>query len=125
MINLFDSIRIHKCLNCVHVDLCLENRGGADLDIAVADCRHFKDSKGVIELPKKFWILFDVPGFYNIVEYDVDRVSYADGKLDRLWGHHGSNKDTEFRKDFGTLVFFSEADAKTGLENLIKERANE
>lgn len=99
----------------------MEIRGGADMAIAAPECNHYRE---MVELPKKFWILFDVPGFYSIVEYDVDRVSYVDGNLDRLWGHHGANKDTVYRADFGRTVFFSEADAKTGLENLIKERIN-
>ena len=108
-----------KCFKCCHAELCLELRGGADLEIAAATCGHYRE---MVELPKKFWIVFDVPGFYNIVEYDVDRVSYAGGKLDRLWGHHGNNKETVYRADFLRTVFFTEQGAKDGLEALIEER---
>lgn len=111
-----------KCFKCCHTELCLESKGEADLEVAAVTCRHYRE---MVELPKKFWIVFDVPGFYNIIEYDVDRVSYTEGKLDRLWGHHGSNKDTVYRADFGRTVFFSESGAKNGLEALIEERRSE
>ena len=78
-----------------------------------------------VQIPRKFWLVFNVPGFYNIVEYDVDRVSYAGGKLDRLWGHHGNNKETVYRADFLRTVFFTEQGAKDGLEALIQHNISD
>lgn len=111
-----------KCVKCIHADLCMQNRGGADLDIAAADCQHFKEA---VELPKKFWIAFNVPGFCGVVEYDVDRVLYVRGELDRLWGENENHKDTVYKADFGRTVFFSREEAKAGLNKLIDERRGE
>lgn len=114
-----------KCTKCIHAELCLQNRGGADLDIAAADCQHFKDASNIIELPKKFWLVFNVPGFYNITEYDVDRISVADGVIDKMWGSNKTSKEVVYKEHFGSLVFFSEEAAKLGLEKLIEEYRNE
>ena len=114
-----------KCAKCIHSDLCMQNRGGADLDIAAADCQHFKDASNIIELPKKFWLAFNVPGFYHITEYDIDRISICHGKIDKIWGTSKHQKDVVYAADFGRLVFFSEEAAKLGLEKLIEEYRNE
>ena len=111
-----------KCVKCIHACLCMQNRGGADLDIAAAGCQHFKEA---VELPKKFWIAFNVPGFCGVVEYDVDRVLYVRGELDRLWGENENHKDTVYKADFGRTVFFSREEAKAGLNKLIEERRGE
>jgi hypothetical protein len=103
----------------------MQNRGGADLDIAAADCRHFKDVSSIIELPKKFWLVFNVPGLYHITEYDIDRISICHGKIDKIWGTSKHQKDIVYAADFGRLVFFSEEAAKAGLEKLIEEYRNE
>jgi hypothetical protein len=100
----------------------MQNLGGTDLTIAVADCKHFKEA---VELPKKLWIVFNVPGFYHITEYDVDRILFDQGKLSRLWGTSKHQKDTVYAADFNRTVFFSEEAAKLGLEKLIKEYRNE
>ena len=122
MTNPYDYVKIHKCVRCVHNELCMQNRGGADLDIASADCIHFKEA---VELPKKFWIVFNVPGFYHITEYYVDRVLFDHGELSRIWGTSKHQKDTVYSADFGRTVFFSEEAAKVGLEKLIEEYHNE
>ena len=36
-----EYIRNHKCLKCVHALVCLNNLGGADLDIVSADCGNY------------------------------------------------------------------------------------
>lgn len=125
MYNPFDHWKELKCTKCIHAELCMQNKGGADLDIAADDCRHFKDASIVIELPKKFWLVFNVPGFYNITEYDVDRISVANGVIDKMWGSNKTSKEVVYKEHFGSLVFFSEEAAKLGLEKLIEEYRNE
>jgi hypothetical protein len=115
----------NKCLTCVHASVCANNLGGADLDIVGDDCQHFKDVSSVIELPKKFWLIFNVPGFYSITEYDVDRISVASGVIDKIWGSNKTSKEVVYKEHFGSLVFFSEEAAKLGLEKLIEEYRNE
>lgn len=110
-----------KCTKCIHAGLCMQNRGGADLDIAAADCQHFKDVSDMIELPKKFWLVFNVPGLYHITEYDIDRISICHEKIDKIWGTSKHQKDVVYAADFGRLVFFSEEAAVSGLEKLIEE----
>ncbi len=82
-------------------------------------------SKNLVELPEKFWIVFNVPGFYHIIEYDVDRVLFDQGKLSRLWGTSKHQKDTVYAADFNRTVFFSREDAEAGLNKLIEERRGE
>jgi hypothetical protein len=77
-----------------------------------------------IDLPEKFYIIFDVPGFYDIVEYEVDRVSYFKGSLDKMWGVSKHSKDVAYATDVGRTVFFTKEDAEAGLEKLIEERRN-
>jgi len=125
MYNPFDHWKELKCTKCIHAELCMQNRGGADLDIAAVDCQHFKDASTIIELPKKFWLVFNVPGFYNITEYDVDRISVANGVIDKMWGSNKTSKEVVYKEHFGSLVFFSEESAKLGLEKLIEEYRNE
>lgn len=75
-----------------------------------------------INLPEKFYILFDVPGFYDIVEYKVEKVLYSNGVLDRMWGKSKHSSDVAYAADIGRIVFFTEEDAKAGLAKLIEER---
>lgn len=112
-----------KCLSCVHASVCTNNLGGADLDIVGSDCHNYLPIDEVVQLPKKFWIAFNVPGFCGVVEYDVVRVSYARGELDRLWGENENHKDTVYKADFGRTVFFSREEAEVGLNKLIEERS--
>jgi hypothetical protein len=125
MYNPFDHWKELKCTKCVHADLCMQNKGGADLDIAADNCQHFKDTSTIIELPKKFWLVFNVPGFYHITEYDVDRISIANGVIDKMWGTSKHQKDVVYKEHFGSLVFFSEAAAEAGLNKLIEENHND
>jgi hypothetical protein len=81
--------------------------------------------KNLVELPEKFWIVFNVPGFYHITEYDVDKALFDQGKLSRLWGTSKHQKDTVYAADFGRTVFFSEEAAEVGLEKLIEENNRE
>ena len=122
MYNSFDHWKELKCTKCIHADLCMENRGGADLDIAAVDCQHFKDISTVIGLPKKFWLVFNVPGFYNITEYTADKMFISHGKIEKIWGTSKHQKDVVYAEDFGRLVFFSEEAAKTALEKIIADR---
>ena len=73
-------------------------------------------------IPNKFWILFDVPGFYDIKEYEVDKVVYEKGVLDRLWGHNDKNRVVAFAADFDKIVFFSEEKAKAKLSAILQHR---
>ena len=125
MLDFTGYIKDHKCMSCVHSPVCANNLGGADLDIAAVDCQHFKDASTVIELPKKFWLVFNVPGFYNITEYTADKMFISHGKIEKIWGTSKHQKDVVYAEDFGRLVFFSEEAAKLGLEKLIEEYRNE
>ncbi len=122
MINPFDHLKDLKCVSCIHNEICMKNLGGADLDLAASDCVHFKEA---VELPKKFWILFDVPGFYDITEYDVERVLYTKGKIEKMWGESRHSKDVAFAADFGRTVFFSREAARNALSALIESRRGE
>ena len=77
-----------------------------------------------INLPEKFYIIFDVPGFYNIVEYEVERVSYFKGALDKMWGKSKHSSDVAYAADIGRTVFFTTEEAEAGLKKLIEERRN-
>jgi hypothetical protein len=122
MYNPFDAWKDLKCTKCVHGEICMQRMGGADLTVAVADCQHFKEA---VELPKKFWIVFNVPGFYHITEYDIDRISISHGKIDKIWGTSNHQKDVVYAADFGRLVFFSREAAEAGLNKLIEENHND
>ena len=122
MNNPFDYAKEMKCLGCVHAPVCANNLGGADLDVVGSDCKNYLPSLAVFQLPTKFYIVFDVPGFYNIVEYDVERVLYTAGKLDKMWGKSKHSSDVAYAVDLGRTVFFDKAAAEAGLERLIEER---
>ena len=121
MLDFTGYIKDHKCMSCIHAPVCANNLGGADLDITAVDCAHFKDASSIIELPKKFWLIFNVPGFYNITEYTADKMFISHGKIEKIWGTSKHQKDVVYAEDFGRLVFFSEEAAKLGLEKLIEE----
>ena len=113
-----------KCLTCIHAPVCANNLGGVDLDVVGADCRNYLPTSKVVQLPTKFYIIFNVPGFYNITEYAVDRVSYSKGQLDKMWGSSKHDKAVAHSVDIGRLVFFAREEAEAGLERLIKEYRN-
>ncbi len=115
----------NKCFTCIHAPVCVNNLGGADLDIVGEDCEHYKPNIEPMILPTRFYIVFNVPGFYNIVEYEVERVSYLRGSLDKMWGISKHSKDVAYATDIGRTVFFTQEEAEAGLEKLIKEYKNE
>lgn len=78
-----------------------------------------------VKIPRKFWLIFNVPGFYNISEYNVDRASVVNGVIDKMWGSNKTSKEVVYKEHFGSLVFFSEESAKLSLEKLIEEYRNE
>ena len=78
-----------------------------------------------IELPEKFYIVFDVPGFYDIVEYKVEKVLYSNGALDKMCGKSKHSSDVAYVADIGRTVFFTEEAAKAGLAKLIEDIRNE
>jgi hypothetical protein len=78
-----------------------------------------------VKIPRKFWLIFNVPGFYNISEYNVDRASVVNGVIDKMWGSNKTSKEVVYKEHFGSLVFFSEESARLGLEKLIGEYRNE
>ena len=78
-----------------------------------------------VKIPRKFWLIFNVPGFYNISDYNVDRASVVNGVIDKMWGSNKTSKEVVYKEHFGSLVFFSEESAKLGLEKLIEEYRNE
>lgn len=75
----------------------------------------------IVKIPRKFWLIFNVPGFYNISEYNVDRTSIVNGVIDKMWGSNKTSKEVVYKEHFGSLVFFSEESAELGLEKLIEE----
>ena len=111
-----------KCLTCIHSPVCANNLGGADLDIVSQNCGHYLPNIEPMTLPTKFYIVFNVPGFYDITEYEVERISFLRGSLDKMWGTSKHSKDVAYATDIGRTVFFTREEAEAGLENLIKER---
>lgn len=79
----------------------------------------------IVKIPRKFWLLFNVPGFYSISEYNVDRASVVNGIIDKMWGSNQTSREVVYKEHFGSLVFFSEESAKLGLKKLIEEYRNE
>ena len=114
----------NKCFTCIHAPICVNNLGGADLDVVGTDCQYYKPNIDPMILPTKFYIVFDVPGFYDIVEYEVERVSYFKGSLDKMWGASKHNKDVVYAADIGRTVFFTKEEAEVGMKKLIEEYQN-
>jgi hypothetical protein len=54
-------------MSCIHAPVCANNLGGADLTIAGKNCSFYIPA--YTEIPQKFYIVFNVPGFYDITEY--------------------------------------------------------
>lgn len=75
----------------------------------------------VVVLPKKFWIFFNVPGFYCIEEYDVERmVIDADGNIAKIYGRNKHQAEVVYAIDFGRLVFFTEEEAKETMKEKLR-----
>ena len=117
----FDALKDLKCLSCVHATVCANNLGGADLDLVSKDCVHYRSEVEPLTLPTKFYIVFNVPGFYNITEYEVERVSFLRGALDKMWGISKHGKDVAYASDIGYTVFFTREAAELGMKKLIEE----
>ena len=113
----------NKCFTCIHAPVCVNNLGGADLDIVGTACKYYLSNH---TLPaQKFWVLFDIPGFYQINAYETSEAHYRQGKLVVLEGVCRTNYTVVSDRDFGKTVFFTEEEAEAALEKLIAERQNE
>ncbi len=110
-----------KCLTCLHAPVCATCLGGADLDIVSLDCPHYLPNMLV---PTRFYLICDVPGFYDIVEYQVERILYEHGSLSRMWGANKNSVVVAYVHDLGTTVFWSSEEAQARIDYLIEERRN-
>ncbi len=120
MLDFTEYINDRKCMSCIHSPVCANNLGGADLDIVGKDCSFYLPSYA--EIPQKFYIVFNVPGFYDITEYRTEKVLYSnDGRIEKIWGKSAHSSDVAHAADFGRTVFFNRANAEDGLKRLIKE----
>ena len=119
MNNAFELLNDLKCRTCIHLKICGQNLGGLDLTMAAADCKNYDDISGFMP-PKKFWRLFDVPGFFDIVEYTLLEACYSEGELALVEGTTGRNWCTAGRAEFNKTVFFSK-EAATAELNRLKE----
>ena len=124
MLDFTGYIKDHKCMSCIHSPVCANNLGGADLDIVGKDCSFYLPA--CAEIPQKFYIVFNVPGFYDITEYLTEKVLYTvDGRIDKIWGRSAHSSDIAHAADFGRTVFFNRAVAEDGLKRLMEEYRNE
>ena len=120
MLDFTDYIKDHKCMSCSHSPVCANNLGGADLDIVGKDCTFYLPA--CAQIPQKFYIVLDVPGFYDITEYRTEKVLYSvDGRIEKIWGKSAHSSDIAHAADFGRTVFFNRAVAEEGLKRLIEE----
>ena len=120
MLDFTGYIKDHKCMSCIHSPVCANNLGGADLDIVGKDCTFYLPA--CAEIPQKFYIVLDVPGFYDITEYRTEKVLYSvDGQIEKIWGKSTHSSDIAHAADFGRTVFFNRAVAEDGLKKLMKE----
>lgn len=120
MLDFTGYIKDHKCTSCIHSPVCANNLGGADLDIVCMDCSFYIPA--CAEIPQKFYIVLDVPGFYDITEYRTEKVLYSvDGRIEKIWGKSAHSSDIAHAADFGRTVFFNRAVAEDGLKRLIEE----
>lgn len=120
MLDFTGYIKDHKCMSCIHSPVCANNLGGADLDIVGKDCAFYLPA--CAEIPQKFYIVLDVPGFYDITEYLTEKVLYSvDGRIEKIWGKSAHSSDIAHAADFGRTVFFNRAVAEDGLKRLMEE----
>ena len=116
-----------KCLSCSRASKCFAQMGGPNLTLANSDSAHFdlintQEVSEQVTVPKRFWIFFNVPGFYDIACYEVDRALYVKGELERVWGTNGKNNVVAYKTDFGRTVFFSYAEARNAEEAMTQLR---
>lgn len=90
-----------------------------------SDCERLLEYIKGTALPEKFWLVFNVPGFYHITEYVVDKILIDHGRIEKMWGSSKNSKDVVYAEDFGRLVFFSQEAAEIGLKKLIEEYRSE
>lgn len=76
-------------------------------------------------IPEKCWIIFDVPGFYDSYEYEIDRVVFVKGKIEKLWCHREHESTVVYHHDIDRIVFFSKEAASTALTDIIEQRRGE
>lgn len=114
----------NKCLACIHAPVCANNLGGADLDVVGNDCQHYAPNIKPLVLPTKFYLICDVPGFYDITEYTVTKVVYAYGELEKMWGSNPHSSTVAYANHLGLLVFWTREEAQARIDFLIKERRN-
>lgn len=120
MLDFTGYIKDHKCMSCIHSPVCINNLGGADLDIVGKDCSFYLPA--CAEIPQKFYIILNVPGFYDITEYLTEKVLYSiDGRIEKIWGKSAHSSDIAHAADFGRTVFFNRAVAEEGLKRLMEE----
>ena len=112
----------NKCLACIHAKVCVNNLGGADLDIVGDDCPHYAPNIEPFRLPTVFYQICDVPGFYDVVEYTVARTVYVYGDLNEMWGFTHTSQAVVSAKDIGKTVFFTKEEAEARINTLIEER---
>lgn len=115
----YQMLKDLKCATCIHLKICGQNLGGLDLTMAAADCKNYDNITGFYP-PLKFWRIFDVPGFYDIIEYEITESHYQKGQLTLVEGTNGKSWCCAGKEEFNKLVFFSEADAKVGLKKLME-----
>lgn len=119
MANPFNCLNELKCLRCAHAKICMRNLGGADLTLAASNCKDFDE---ISSMPEKFWLIFNVPGFYNVVEYFTTFITYSRTGLESITGTTGKQEAIVPGKELGITLFFSREAAETGLNKLIEER---
>lgn len=72
-------------------------------------------------MPEKFWLIFNMPGFYDIVEYTTTFITYSRTGLESISGTTGKQEAIVPGKELGITLFFSKEAAKLGLEKLIED----
>lgn len=120
MTEAFQFLNDLKCLTCIHFKICGQNLGGLDLTIAASNCQNYDNIQGFVPLTK-FWRIFDVPGFYEITEYEVEQVVYTKGQITQLCGHAPRSQIVVSPEEFGDIVFFSREAAEVALAEMIKK----
>lgn len=74
--------------------------------------------------PQRFWVIMDVPGFYDIMECEVDTLEYHRGRLTCITGYtvkHG-NYMVISEHEIDRIAFFSKEAASNALTEIIKQR---
>lgn len=94
-----------------------------DIENFEKDCELLLDYIGGVQ-PQRFWVIMDVPGFYDIMECEVDTLEYHRGRLTCITGYtvkHG-NYMVISEHELCKIAFFSESEANIALSKLQKSR---